>query len=241
MQVCTSPQTDNHANTSPLSFYRPDALPAAQPTASKHWRHYDDDDNVRNNSSYVLNCYDEVQKLLGRSDEVFNIGTVGCRLIFLRWRVVTEVKCYFRHYVVALYTKIHCIVIFIARDLFVWLRHWIHARLATNALLSQITLHNKVLAARTVMGLSCRCLAADRENQTHICPPRPISSNFQFCLFFSSYFLCKNFSCHNRLANSVLCSPPSNVLTGTCRQCGSWSVAGHSHRKVIGRDTICAS
>jgi len=29
-------QTDNHANTSPLVFYRPDALPAAQPTASKH-------------------------------------------------------------------------------------------------------------------------------------------------------------------------------------------------------------
>jgi len=27
---------DNHANISPLSFYRPDALPAAQPTASKH-------------------------------------------------------------------------------------------------------------------------------------------------------------------------------------------------------------
>ena len=36
MQVCTSLQTDNHASTSPLSFfYRPDALPAAQPTASK--------------------------------------------------------------------------------------------------------------------------------------------------------------------------------------------------------------
>jgi len=31
-------QTDNHTSTSPLSFYRPDALPAAQPTASKHWR-----------------------------------------------------------------------------------------------------------------------------------------------------------------------------------------------------------
>jgi len=27
---------DNHASTSPLSFYRPDALPVAQPTASKH-------------------------------------------------------------------------------------------------------------------------------------------------------------------------------------------------------------
>ena len=38
MQVCTSLQTDNHASTPPLSFYRPDALPAAQPTVSKHWR-----------------------------------------------------------------------------------------------------------------------------------------------------------------------------------------------------------
>jgi len=36
MQVSTSLQTDNHAGTPPLSFYRPDALPAAQPTASKH-------------------------------------------------------------------------------------------------------------------------------------------------------------------------------------------------------------
>ena len=32
-------QTDNHTNTSPLNFYRPDALPDAQPTVSKHWRH----------------------------------------------------------------------------------------------------------------------------------------------------------------------------------------------------------
>jgi len=36
MQVCISLQTDNHASTPPLSFYRLDALPAAQPTASKH-------------------------------------------------------------------------------------------------------------------------------------------------------------------------------------------------------------
>jgi len=36
MQVCTSLQTDNHANIPSLSFYRPDALPAAQPTVSKH-------------------------------------------------------------------------------------------------------------------------------------------------------------------------------------------------------------
>ena len=32
MQVCTSLQTDNHASTPPLQH----ALPAAQPTASKH-------------------------------------------------------------------------------------------------------------------------------------------------------------------------------------------------------------
>jgi len=36
MQICISLQTDNHASTPPLNFYRPDALPATQPTASKH-------------------------------------------------------------------------------------------------------------------------------------------------------------------------------------------------------------
>ena len=36
--ICTLFQTDNHASTLPLSFYRSDAPPAAQPTASKHWR-----------------------------------------------------------------------------------------------------------------------------------------------------------------------------------------------------------
>jgi len=36
MQVCTSLQTNNHASTHHSLFYRPDALPAAKPTASKH-------------------------------------------------------------------------------------------------------------------------------------------------------------------------------------------------------------
>jgi len=36
MQVCTLLQTDNLASTPPLIFYRPDALPAAKPAASKH-------------------------------------------------------------------------------------------------------------------------------------------------------------------------------------------------------------
>jgi len=38
--ICKSaPQTDNHANIPPLSFHRLDAIPATQPTVSKHWRH----------------------------------------------------------------------------------------------------------------------------------------------------------------------------------------------------------
>jgi len=37
--ICTSLKTDNHTNTSSLSFYRLDALPDVQPTVSKHSRH----------------------------------------------------------------------------------------------------------------------------------------------------------------------------------------------------------
>ena len=33
--ICISLQTDNHTNTSSLNFYRPYALPGAQPTVSK--------------------------------------------------------------------------------------------------------------------------------------------------------------------------------------------------------------
>jgi len=36
MQVCTLLQRDNHASTHHSVFYRPDALPAAQPTVSVH-------------------------------------------------------------------------------------------------------------------------------------------------------------------------------------------------------------
>jgi len=34
--ICTSLQTDLHTNTSSHKFYRPDALPDAQPTVSEH-------------------------------------------------------------------------------------------------------------------------------------------------------------------------------------------------------------
>ena len=36
--ICTLLQTDNHASTSSLIFYRLDAVPDAQPTVSKNWR-----------------------------------------------------------------------------------------------------------------------------------------------------------------------------------------------------------
>jgi len=38
--ICTLLQIDNNASTSPLCFYRLDALPAAYPTASMHWRQF---------------------------------------------------------------------------------------------------------------------------------------------------------------------------------------------------------
>ena len=44
MQVCSSLHLAPDRITTPAPhhsvFYRPDALPAAQPTASKHWRHF---------------------------------------------------------------------------------------------------------------------------------------------------------------------------------------------------------
>jgi len=57
MQVCTFLQTDNYASNPPLSFYGPDALPVAQPTASKH---------CGQNYDYVVNT---VQMIFS-----FNIG-----------------------------------------------------------------------------------------------------------------------------------------------------------------------
>jgi len=37
--ICTPLHTESHASTPSLNFYGPDALPDAQPTVSKHWRH----------------------------------------------------------------------------------------------------------------------------------------------------------------------------------------------------------
>ena len=60
MQVCTSLQTDNHASTPPLKFfYRPDALPATQPTApSTEGTHYATASNIC--ISYVVAAWTPV-------------------------------------------------------------------------------------------------------------------------------------------------------------------------------------
>ena len=52
-------------------------------------------------------------------------------------------------------------------------------------------------------------------------------------------------SSHTTVSSSALWSTVVSVhlqilLVGMCRLCGSWSVAGHNHRKVIGQDPICA-
>ena len=59
MQVCTLLETDNHASTPPLCFYRPDALPVAQPTASKHCRQF---------VFFVLNAFSALTLLVGRQE-----------------------------------------------------------------------------------------------------------------------------------------------------------------------------
>jgi len=47
------------------------------------------------------------------------------------------------------------------------------------------------------------------------------------------------YDCHHLLCG-VVSVRLQILLVGTYRLCGSWSVTGHSHRKVIGQDPICA-
>jgi len=56
MQVCTSFQTENHASTPPHHFYRPDALPATQPTASMHRRHKHYNNSLIPNLNKAYTC-----------------------------------------------------------------------------------------------------------------------------------------------------------------------------------------
>ena len=77
MQVCTSLQTDNHTSTHHSVFYRQDALPAAQPTASKHWRHpYSRDKGYCN----VLLCQYSCTRFFGQLIPVY------IYILALHWR-----------------------------------------------------------------------------------------------------------------------------------------------------------
>jgi len=57
MQVCTSSQTATPTSHHSV-FYRPDALPATQPTASKHWTPMSK--TYKANSRHISNCFTEV-------------------------------------------------------------------------------------------------------------------------------------------------------------------------------------
>jgi len=72
MQVCTSLQTDKHASTHHSVFYRPDALPAVQPTASKHWRHKKKKNSQSKSCQLLHNCRNKLcnKSTTKRSDGV---------------------------------------------------------------------------------------------------------------------------------------------------------------------------
>ena len=84
MQVCTALETDNHASTSPLSFYRPDALPAAQPTASKHWRHHYQDNYSCSNVRGRWKCFEPVCFLVYVCEENVTGRIFGFLLVFYK-------------------------------------------------------------------------------------------------------------------------------------------------------------
>ena len=84
-------------------------------------------------------------------------------------------------------------------------------------------------------------------NRWHYMPPRFVVSETSRCSY-SCYFASAAVAVDSSQmtasspASWGTFSPPSNfVNNGTCRQCGWWSVTGHNHWKVIGRDPICTS
>jgi len=92
MQVCTSLQTDNHASTPPVSFYRPDALPASQPTASKHWAVICC--NVTDCSRWIcfLRCSKIMATMLCRCQKtVHSVGTSEILFYFLQLVVILPI------------------------------------------------------------------------------------------------------------------------------------------------------
>ena len=84
-------QTDNHISTPPLKFfYRPDALPAAQPTASKHWRH------TLGHPVHTCPSPFQFADAYGDTDLETNKG-LSCRLLVLEVNKCTELVRQWSH------------------------------------------------------------------------------------------------------------------------------------------------
>jgi len=83
--ICTSLQTDNHTNTSSLNFYRPDPLPDAQTTVSKHWKQYMVTRHRPVNYTYYLNnlhyhsTTSSRQTLLSSSQPCYVLSACRCK------------------------------------------------------------------------------------------------------------------------------------------------------------------
>jgi len=110
--IYTSLQTDNHANTSSLNFYRPDALPDAQPTASKHWRPlYCNAANIRllpthylNNATVTRPKYKRGRGRRGMGEgrgctggrsrlrRLLKVGAYGTSVVRCQWQLVLQVR-----------------------------------------------------------------------------------------------------------------------------------------------------
>ena len=82
MQVGTSLQIITRPAPHHSVFYRPDALPAAQPTASKHWRHFN---YINLDQSYMDIYVIDTNKVNG-----INISFITLKFI---WLVVYRQRC----------------------------------------------------------------------------------------------------------------------------------------------------
>ena len=103
------------------------------------------------------------------------------------------------------------------------------------------------LAAEKLLSLNLSCVRSMRSFLCHwkLCVSvRVCNRQFFFLRPLLLFRECCS-RCRFQLCHRPLCGGDSVhlwiLLMGTCRQCGSWSVAGHNHRKVIGRDSIYAS
>ena len=101
--------------------------------------------------------------------------------------------------------------------------------LAVTDLLTRLRLHWHITMITMQLGQTQAGLSNRSLQPVEIIGCQSIYLLFRECCRFQPY------DCHHspREVDSVHLQI---LLTGTCRQCGSWSVTGHSHRKVIGRD-----